>query len=382
MFIPYRVDVPYDRRPFVNWLIIGGTVAVLVCQLILFHFRVAGLAEIAAIMKGFVLHGFSFKGLIGHVWLHGGILHLVGNMLFLWVFGNAVCAKIGNVFYLPIYLVLGAMAGIAHIVFVGGPLIGASGAINGIVGMYLVFFPLNNIDCLFLFFIPLMVRPIAKTFTVSSYWMILLWFVFDIWGAMKGGGRVAYFAHLGGFASGVVLAVIMLKAKWIAMESYEKSLLQLIGLDKSETDESVRSGLEPWQQQYPVSDAMQPESEATPLTPQEPEAELETIPLGPEKPKEEFILFACPCGKRFKMPAGYAGRTGRCPKCQGRIKIPEKTRAEAEALPSVAEKPREDLIRFTCSCGKGLKVPLGSAGRTGRCPKCKKLVKIPEKPLI
>ena len=239
MIIPLRVDVPQDRWPVVNWLIIVGAIAIFVGQCVLFYqfheslteseyHRTEGIKEIANVIKPFVLDGFSLKGLLGHMWLHGGIIHILGNMLFLWIFGNAVCAKVGNVLYAGIYLLLGIIAGVSHLVFQGGAAIGASGAINGIVGMYLVFFAQNEITCLFVFFFPLLLRPYVKTFSVSSYWMILFWLAFDIWGATKGGGRVAYFAHLGGFAGGFLLALVLLKTKMVQMEQrYEKSLLQI-----------------------------------------------------------------------------------------------------------------------------------------------------------
>lgn len=337
MIIPWRVDVPQDRWPVVNWLIIAGAIAIFVGQTILFFFmcdasfrrpdqsRVVEADEIAEIIKPFVLEGFSLNGLVGHMWLHGGIIHLLGNLLFLWIFGNAVCAKIGNVFYLPIYLLLGVSAGLAHLFFQGGPVVGASGAINGVVGMYLVFFPQNEISCLFIFFIPLMIRPIVKTFFVSSYWMILLWLAFDIWGAARGGGRIAYFAHLGGFATGFMLAVLMLKAKWVTMERYEKSLLQILF-------ERHKPVVDEFKPSYggilgPIGDEI--ENKIPPVVPgayQQPakEVEPETIPLEPEEPKERYIRFACSCGRAFEVPPKFAGRMGKCPGCKKRIPIPNR----------------------------------------------------------
>ena len=85
------------------------------------------------------------------MWLHVGLIHLVGSIIFLWLFGNAVCSKIGNIFYLPIYVGLGLIAAASHNIFSNGTVIGASDAINDIVGMYLVFFPENAMDCFFLF---------------------------------------------------------------------------------------------------------------------------------------------------------------------------------------------------------------------------------------
>jgi len=385
LIIPWRVDVPQERWPFINWLIITGAIVAFVFQSMSIHeredklpdmmrgeYRNRSVEDVAkefgveekrlkeieqaaekanntfkeivpqkdksarfketlikqAILieyfvwgkiRPFILKGWEIKGLFGHIWLHGNILHLLGNMLFLWIFGNAVCAKIGNFSYLPIYLGLGLIAGITHLIFVGGSALGASGAINGIVGMYLVFFPENEITCYFVFFFPLFVRPYVKGFCISSIWMILFWLVFDVWGAIKGGGRVAYLAHIGGFAGGFVLAILMLKLKIVKMERYEKSLLQLLaGYKKPPADE-----FKPQYKGYlgliqkDLQD--QPESIATNSP-----VEQKTLSLESDIPREEFIHFTCSCGKRLKVPSKFAGRMGRCPKCNNRVRIPDK----------------------------------------------------------
>jgi membrane associated rhomboid family serine protease len=392
LIIPARVDVPQDRLPIVNWLIIAGAIAVFVWQTISIQERKAQLPaktreyenksvedmakdfevkdkqlkEIEKLaekptrimedgglfkkadereqfkeglikeiilqryyvwgeIRPYILDGLTLKGLFGHMWLHGGIIHLLGNMLFLWIFGNAICAKIGNLCYIPVYIGMGLIAGISHLVFVGGSMLGASGAINGIVGMFLVLFPQNEITCYLVFF------PYIRGFNVSSAWMILFWLVFDILGAMLGGGGgVAYFAHLGGFAGGVVLAILMLKFKMLTIERYEKSLLQIIEEYRHPlaVDESPRG-------YYSFLNATaneQPELPLVPISPVpfepktisfDPPEQPETIPLEPQTPKDEFIRFACSCGKRLKMPAKYAGKTGKCPKCNARLKIPD-----------------------------------------------------------
>lgn len=336
MIIPYRVDVPYDRRPFINWLFCIILIAVFVWQVRSANQYVkdqlpqqptyqnpeSAKQTIQQFLdnhpwKPYMLDGWQIKGIFGHVWLHGGIIHLMGNLLILWVFGNAICSKIGNITYLVTYITLGLAAAVSHLLFSTSPALGASGAINGIVGMFLVFFPENAISCVFLFFFPLVLRPYASTFTISSYWMILLWFVFDIWGAAKGGRNVAYGAHLGGFATGFVLAILMLKLKWVGVERYEKSLLQLIGLEKTETPEEIRGDFASWQQQYLTSGsgAAKPDTIAQPPQhkPQPP----------PVKTPDQFVRFVCTCGKRVKVPAKFAGKVGRCPQCQKRLKIPE-----------------------------------------------------------
>ncbi|MBN2020070.1 MAG: rhomboid family intramembrane serine protease [Sedimentisphaerales bacterium] len=417
MIIPWRVDVPQERLPFVNWLIIAGAIAAFAGQTfsvavrslqlgdkiseyadrpvedVVKDFKVpekrlkeiegeaektvkrfeytlpqgikAGESRDAIVkrlileeffvwgkVKSFVLHGWSIKGLFGHAWLHGGIIHLLGNLLFLWIFGNAVCAKIGNVLFLPVYVLLGLIAGVAHLVFTGGDAIGASGAINGIVGMFLVFFPQNEITCYFILFIPLFLRPIIKELCVSSGWMILLWFGFDIWGLMRGGGQIAYFAHIGGFVGGFVLAVLMLKFGFVTMERYEKSLLQLIDEYRHPLTEEFKSPYDGYlgmiekesQGQAANAEQVSASAAAKPL-PFEPKtisfeppviSESPGLYLGANPPKsnqprtgkagagEEFIRFACACGKHLKMPAKYGGRMGKCPKCNARIRIPDK----------------------------------------------------------
>ncbi len=379
MIIPWKVDVPQDRRPFINWLIIAAAITAFVFQAksIIEHkvklpekakeFENSSVEDVAKELgvkekqlkeikqsvektldkvrkafpqkkippdfkeeaikqrlleeyfvlgkiRPFVLNGWTVKGLLGHIWLHGGIIHLLGNMLFLWIFGNAVCAKIGNFLYLPIYLGLGVVAGITHLIFTGGNAVGASGAIYGIVGMYLVFFPENEISCYFV--VPFFFA--AKEFCVSSIWMILFWVVFDVWGAMKGGGGVAYFAHLGGFVAGFGLAILMLKLKLVVMEEgYEKSLLQMLSEKKGPAAYESAP--------YYIRHSGLSEKDLETVKPETAEpAELEIIPLEPEPPKEEFIRFDCSCGKRFKLPAKHAGKVGICPKCKLRIRIPEK----------------------------------------------------------
>jgi membrane associated rhomboid family serine protease len=315
-------------------------------------------------MYRFALKGWEITGLLGHMWLHADIFHLLGNLLFLWLFGNAVCSKLGNIAYLPLYIGLGLAAGVSHLLFTGGVAVGASGAINGLVGMYLVFFPENVISCVWLFWFPLMVRPFARTFHVRSFWMILLWFAFDIWGAARGGQGVAYSAHIGGLVVGAALAVLMLKLKLVTMESYEKSLLQLIGIDKTMVKEEVRTDFAPWQQEYLTSAAAVSKSE--------------TIPQKPKPPSEELIRFKCFCGKSIKVPAKYTGRIGVCPECKSKVKIPEAPATETTPISLQPTKANQQFIRLRCQCGQTIKVAREHAGKIGRCPKCSKQVKVPQ----
>jgi membrane associated rhomboid family serine protease len=224
MIIPYQVDVPMRRWPISNLAIL----AAMVVGFIAFIMAVLGQDVLELRGRGltdtlpYILRGWSLEGLFGYMWLHRGVLHLVGNGIFLWTFGNAVCAKLGNIWYPAVYIGLGMAAGVIHLIFDGSPTIGASGAINGIVGMYIVLYPMNSLSCVYFLFFRF------GRFSLSGFWMILLWLVFDILGALARGGHVAYFAHVGGFAAGFALAFFAVWRGWIEMEPDEKSLVQIL----------------------------------------------------------------------------------------------------------------------------------------------------------
>jgi membrane associated rhomboid family serine protease len=291
-----------------NWVVVALVIFIFSIQIIeanQVRNRQMSLVEYKenSLTSQYLLDGLSIKGLFGHMWLHGGPLHLIGNLIFLWLFGNAVCSKIGNLYYLPVYVILGLVAGISHLLFSDASILGASGAINGVVGMYLVFFPENSISCFFF----LLFRPVW--FTVRSFWMILMWFAFDILGAMRGGGGVAYLAHIGGFVAGFGLAILMLRTKMIVMERDETSILKLLGLQTKDKSTERRGDFEPWQQEWDNNDSQ--------------DAKQKTIKSEPEEAQQQYIHLRCRCGQRVKILSQYAGKIGRCPKCSAKWRIPE-----------------------------------------------------------
>ncbi|MCP4255984.1 MAG: rhomboid family intramembrane serine protease [Planctomycetes bacterium] len=312
ILFPYRVDVPFNYRPAMNWIMVALIIFVFLIQMTeTSQVRNRQMSRSEYLEKSltmqYMLDDWSIKGLFGHMWLHGGLWHLIGNLIFLWLFGNAVCSKIGNLFYLPIYVILGMIAGISHLLFFSDiPVLGASGAINGIVGMYLVFFPENSISC-FLWFIFCFMRPFW--FSVRSFWMILLWFAFDILGAMSGSGGVAYLAHIGGFVAGVGLAIFMLRTKMIVMERDETSILKLLGMEKKEKSQAQMEDLIPRQREWGNKKIN--------------ETEQKTIKFEPDDKPVQFIRLKCRCGQPIKVPRQYAGKIGRCPKCSAKWRIPE-----------------------------------------------------------
>jgi hypothetical protein len=144
------------------------------------------------------------------MFLHAGFWHLFGNMLFLWIFGDNVEARLGRVGYIVAYLVTGVVATLSFAIPASGsmvPLVGASGAISGVLGFYLIWFPRNQIRVLIIYFY-IMVVHIRAIWVLLAYLVIqnlLLPYLADQRG---GGGGVAHAAHVGGFVAGMVGAFL------------------------------------------------------------------------------------------------------------------------------------------------------------------------------
>lgn len=142
------------------------------------------------------------------MFIHGGFMHLAGNMMFLWVFGDNIEDRLGHVKYLVFYLVAGVAATLSQWVISTDsqvPLIGASGAISGVLGAYLVVYPNNKVKALIIFYLITVVE-------MRAMWILGAWFVWQlIQGSLSLGVSdsvsVAFFAHIGGFVAGMVLAV-------------------------------------------------------------------------------------------------------------------------------------------------------------------------------
>jgi len=151
-----------------------------------------------------IMAGEGLFTLFTSMFLHGGVMHLFGNMLFLWIFADNIEAVVGNLRFLMFYLVAGLIAHAAHIAYDPQsivPTVGASGAIAGVMGAYLVMFPHSRIRVLFIVF----------PFNVSAYIFLGLWIFLQVQSGMgtlemRGEqiGGVAYWAHIGGFVFGVL----------------------------------------------------------------------------------------------------------------------------------------------------------------------------------
>ncbi|HEY0738221.1 MAG TPA: rhomboid family intramembrane serine protease [Herpetosiphonaceae bacterium] len=207
--------------PVVNYALIAINIAVFLYQITLPDPQTArSCAEtVAATVQGFVCQygvvpaeivgGQDLFTLLTSMFVHGGWAHIIGNMMFLWVFGDNVEDAFGHLGYLIFYLVTGLAASAAHILLDSSstiPSVGASGAISGVLGAYIVFFGSNPIRVLIAYFI-----------TVVPAWiMIGLWAIQQFiatYGSIAAteqtGGGVAYAAHAGGFIAGLVLGIAL-----------------------------------------------------------------------------------------------------------------------------------------------------------------------------
>lgn len=155
----------------------------------------------------------SIFTLFSSMFMHAGLLHLLGNMLFLWIYGNNIEHRLGRIPALVAYLLTGALATAAYAMITSSPelpLVGASGAISGLLGLYFVLFPHNTVR-LMVFFFPLLFR----VFDVSARFVLLGYLLFDNMLPMMlsedgtGGDGVAHGAHLGGFVAGLGLGGIV-----------------------------------------------------------------------------------------------------------------------------------------------------------------------------
>ena len=164
--------------------------------------RIPGLGE---------TYGSVYLTLLTSMFMHGGILHIAGNMLFLWIFGDNIEDRLGHIKYVIFYLLCGIIASLAHVFTTGVfatdpdsllvPSLGASGAISGVLGGYLLLHPKRRVTVILFRFLT----------QVPAYVAIGIWFVFQLisglgmFGGGSAAGGVAYAAHIGGFIAGVVL---------------------------------------------------------------------------------------------------------------------------------------------------------------------------------
>lgn len=207
MFFPIGDDnIVGGYKPLVAYSLIVINVALFIFQITMEPLQIESFLTEYGIRPGEISQGEDFFTLMTSMFLHGGLMHLLGNMLFLWIFADNIEAVVGSTMFLIFYVVGGLFASAVHIMTDMSsmiPTVGASGAISAVMGAYLIMFPKSRIKILF----------IIKTFYVSAIFFLGIWFVQQLFSGVgtfapataDEAGGVAWWAHIGGFVYGVVL---------------------------------------------------------------------------------------------------------------------------------------------------------------------------------
>lgn len=205
-------------KPYVVWGLIGLCVLVFLYQLLLsgdnsLYFTYKYGAIPYEVTGGQLPSGYPTAPfwppltLLTSIFLHGDWMHILFNMLYLWVFGDNIENVFGHAGFLLFYLAGGIVAGLMHVAFSAGsmvPIIGASGAIAAVMGAYLALFP-NARIVTFIFYMPI---------PISAFWYLIIWLGMQFLGILGGSEGIAWWAHIGGFLFGYLVAFIYLKIRY------------------------------------------------------------------------------------------------------------------------------------------------------------------------
>jgi membrane associated rhomboid family serine protease len=224
--VPLRDDNPTSITPYVTYGLIAANILIFVYQLSISPNQLEQFFDLWAVVPRELTASFSgnppgqpvpeWVTLFSSQFLHGGFLHIAGNMLFLWIFGNNIEDKLGHVKYLIFYLACGALAALTQWFFSAYssiPSLGASGAIAGVMGAYILRFPRARVLTL----VPLGI--VLVPFRIPAVFFLGIWFLQQsLYGlaslntptniGMESGG-IAYWAHAGGFVFGAILGPLL-----------------------------------------------------------------------------------------------------------------------------------------------------------------------------
>ncbi|WP_120501648.1 rhomboid family intramembrane serine protease [Roseovarius sp. EL26] len=206
---PLRDHNPSGRTPYITYALIALNILIFLSYLPLFNDPRA-LNQFFydwAMIPAFVRQNGEYYTLVTSMFLHGGWMHIGGNMLFLWIFGDNLEDEMGHIPYSLFYLACGVGAGLAHYISAPAspvPTVGASGAIAGVMGGYLLLFPKARVDVLIILVV------FFRILSIPAWGVLAVWFAMQIFGSFNSdptGGGVAYWAHSGGFVIGALLCL-------------------------------------------------------------------------------------------------------------------------------------------------------------------------------
>jgi membrane associated rhomboid family serine protease len=233
MILPLRTDSPLRSTPWMNWTLIAANVVMFLVQRMVWP-QDQGQPWALKPHEPELLHYFSYQ------FLHGDALHLAGNMLFLWIFGNNVNDRMGQSGYLAFYLAGGVFAGIGHVLSSPAPVIGASGAVAAVTGAYLVLLPRSHITVFYFWFLIGMIE-------VPSVLFILMHFIWDfVLGFSAMGGNVAHLAHVSGSVFGFAVSFALLTVRLLPRDQFDLFALFQRWNRRRQYQDMVRRGYDPF----------------------------------------------------------------------------------------------------------------------------------------
>lgn len=220
MFLPLHDQNPIEhiRFPFVNYGLIVFSICIFAVQSTLpaeqFDYATIYFGMIPIVVRDLVPSLLPWlpdqATLVTYAFLHADWMHLLGNMLFLWIFGDNIEDAFGHLRYFLFYLACAALAASAHLLFnmeSNGPLIGASGAVAGVMGAYVLLYPHARVFVLARIIIPI---PLP----VPAFWMLGFWMLTQLFYAFWAADEpVAWWAHIGGMLAGMILAIVLRRPK-------------------------------------------------------------------------------------------------------------------------------------------------------------------------
>ena len=234
--IPIRIDKRLQHTPWVNY-------ALIVTNVLVFAFLQQTRYDLP-ILRAYMLHPDQplLHQFFSSVFMHAGWHHLIGNMIFLWVFGNAVNDSFGHVGYLAFYLAGGVIAGVGYVLLSGHvPVLGASGAVSAVTGAFLVLFPRVRVTVLVWLFYVLM------PWEVSSLFFLMLQFAWNLFASLQGvGGGVAYWAHSSGYIFGIAVAAALLATRLLPRDVYDLLSLLRMWRRRQAYRRSIADGYDPF----------------------------------------------------------------------------------------------------------------------------------------
>lgn len=214
--IPIKDNIPSKTIPIINYLIIAANAYIFFLEikagskitLIIEKYAFYPI-ELSLLLRGELISLLPIRKMFTSMFLHGGFGHFFGNMLFLFIFGDNVEDRFGHLKYLFFYLLCGFAAAILHYFFnvqSSVPTLGASGAIAGVMGAYFIFYPYARV----LTIVPIFI--FLQFIEIPAFFFLIFWFIMQFYlgtiSKIVGTSNVAWWAHVGGFAVGVIIAIL------------------------------------------------------------------------------------------------------------------------------------------------------------------------------